>query len=423
MPVQSLYYGTPAPGRPGLVTAIGILSIVMGSWGLLASGCASFYAIVLTAVSGTASRAMTVPTPGGQATVVDVTASGVEDVEVADAFDPQTGQRRMAAERRKLTLEAMESVHPLSESRRALLDGLLARSGGEMFTATAGQTGDDIKATISASGRVGSNPQDAAAADYYVIGIGRIEVDDAKASFYPQDGRPPTRATAEDVTVGDTGPGGLSDSQVQAILAIAQQLRKPGTLTAQQLATLQTALEAEGQQYVAPSPTLSGATAQLMGVADVGAGGVLVQFNQGMMQIDKQGKITSSFNYNSFGGAGPMAGLGPTFGRLMLLTAVGAVIGLALAVLLLAAGIVTLTQSQLGRRLHLIYAWVKIPVAMVTAVASAWAVQGYFAAMPGGSPGPVTLVMMVGAILLGCAYPVALLIVYRTKTMREYYAG
>jgi hypothetical protein len=98
-----------------------------------------------------------------------------------------------------------------------------------------------------------------------------------------------------------------------------------------------------------------------------------------------------------------------------------------LAVLLLVAGLLVFRRSPASRRLHRIYAWVKIPVALAGAVGIGWmygSLVGAFTAMPGqGQPAATMVFWMytIGAAVLGCAYPVGLLFALRSSQVRAYY--
>jgi hypothetical protein len=97
-----------------------------------------------------------------------------------------------------------------------------------------------------------------------------------------------------------------------------------------------------------------------------------------------------------------------------------------LAIFLLVSGIMTLGQSPRGRRLHLIYAAIKIPLEIVAVLAAMWLARDFMSAVnPAGAGGmPTGLGLFSGLMaLLGIAYPVGLLIAFNTRSMREYYGA
>lgn len=108
-----------------------------------------------------------------------------------------------------------------------------------------------------------------------------------------------------------------------------------------------------------------------------------------------------------------------------------AVIRLLLAVLLIVAGVFVLRDHRLGRRLHLIWAWIKIPVSLLGAVVYWQTMSTFFASMPAGTAPGVTpqymssMMLITGLVQAGvaCAYPLGVLIVMKTRTVRDFYAS
>jgi hypothetical protein len=103
------------------------------------------------------------------------------------------------------------------------------------------------------------------------------------------------------------------------------------------------------------------------------------------------------------------------------------VLGLLLAVFLLIAGIFVLRDSPRGRGMHLFYAFAKIPLAALGAVAS-WMLytqmMGPLATAPGTPVGAFSTAMGVTSAVwacIACIYPLALFIVMSTRTVKAYY--
>jgi hypothetical protein len=160
-----------------------------------------------------------------------------------------------------------------------------------------------------------------------------------------------------------------------------------------------------------------------MGCSVDAAGNASVVFNTGSsVVLGPQGEVLSQFNPKTF-----MAGYSFNPWAIALFIAMS-VLAFALAVLLLVAGILVLTQSPRGRRLHLIYAGLKIPVALVGGFSIGFLmyemVTGFSSAgvLPNqGSDVGVAVVWAVIPAVLGCLYPVALLIAMNVRSVREYY--
>ena len=142
-----------------------------------------------------------------------------------------------------------------------------------------------------------------------------------------------------------------------------------------------------------------------------------------MMMFGPAGQVTSSFTSNTAGGA-----LGPPQVHITVTTAMlgvlGSVVNLLLAVYLLICGIFTLRQSDKGATLHWIYVVIKIPAALLGAVTTGWVWWQFISSFNANNP-PFDKLTIAMAILaaLGCAYPVALLFVLRSRGVREYYGG
>ena len=99
---------------------------------------------------------------------------------------------------------------------------------------------------------------------------------------------------------------------------------------------------------------------------------------------------------------------------------------LGLAGMLLAAGIVALRGRPMARTLHLWWAPAKIVLSLTSGVLGMAWLTDLFTGMtnpgPGFSIGYAILLPHAFGILLGCAYPVAVLLMLRTRSMREYFA-
>jgi hypothetical protein len=129
---------------------------------------------------------------------------------------------------------------------------------------------------------------------------------------------------------------------------------------------------------------------------------------------------------NPFSGINPLAAI---------LSAIAELLSFALAVLLLVAAIQILRDAPSGPKLHRWYALAKIPLVIFATAVSLWLtigmMQSIMASMPpaaGGAAGPQSAFMWsfmaartILPALLALAYPVALLIILRSRTVREYY--
>lgn len=115
----------------------------------------------------------------------------------------------------------------------------------------------------------------------------------------------------------------------------------------------------------------------------------------------------------------------------IVLSVASAVVAFLLSAFLLVLGIMVLMDAPRARRGHLLYAWLRIASAVLAAVATFYMYTEMFDGMTaaggtGGMPPRVSsmigLVAAAGSAVFACIYPVALLIVMHTRTVRDYYA-
>jgi hypothetical protein len=140
----------------------------------------------------------------------------------------------------------------------------------------------------------------------------------------------------------------------------------------------------------------------------------------GFLAIDPAGNIFSSPS---------MPFVAPTFNirkSAIVLTILDAVASGALAVYLLVIGILMLRQVRASRRLHQVYALLKIPLAIAMAVGWTWFITDVatsFARSAGSTPTPTTgiAIGMAFAAAVSCAYPIGLLIALQRRNVREYF--
>jgi hypothetical protein len=220
-----------------------------------------------------------------------------------------------------------------------------------------------------------------------------------------------------------TAPAGLSPSQIQSIVQRVQQISGNG-LNPSQVATLQTALQQNSPPRVSPAYSFS----PVLTVDKSPDGSVDIQFNGGgALSLNPGGRVVSQSAVGSpFMPSLPRVGMG--LGAAM---GIDALASIALAVLLLVAGIQVFRNSPGAARLHRIFAVIKIPVGLAGAAAVAMMNGQIVVSMSSGRSGAgsgsggATYSIVIGYFLfyalLSCAYPVALLIVLRTRTVRAYY--
>jgi hypothetical protein len=408
-PVQALEYTLPSRGgRPGVLTAIGVLSIILASLSGLYSLLAGFYGFGFYMMTMASTRAMTAMTTATAGPTTTMAAAGMQPSE------------------REAVIQRLTKDDPLMPGRRRHLDAILASVGHKLGMEKIVERGTS---PITPGGEAGP--------DYFVTPRGRLEVFDDRAAFFFVDGSPTVRISAPPESSGDgaqaTGPavspGGLTQSEIQAVVQQADtQVKATGSsakgLSPQQVSTLKSLLSMPGQQLVAPGTSQ---VAVIDGYADPN-GQVSIDFNSGSaLMLGTQGNIISQSSpppaaaFNA--AAGASISLSPWAVAGFIATSV---LSIGLAVLLLVAGIMVLRDSPSGRRLHLIYACLKIPLAVAAGASFAYCIYELMSSLAAstGAPaqvgfGPTTWVTVPAA--LSCIYPVALLIALNSRSVRAYY--
>ncbi|MEA2734356.1 MAG: hypothetical protein QOE14_807, partial [Humisphaera sp.] len=254
---------------------------------------------------------------------------------------------------------------------------LLMVAGRSMFPfMSPGTTPQTIRANVSESGRLPSASSGKKGPDYFIIGTGRAEVYDTHAIFRP-DGSP--------AVVSVTAP-----------------------------------IDAAANAGVAPPPSNDPNAAPPDPSTQPAP----------PMPIPPPPTFTPMPN--------PLASINSTAATLSI---VAGILGLLLAIYLLVIGIMTLRDARSGGRLHWWYVGLKIPLVALAITAYSWLIWSFLngmaatanaaAANSGAvSPPPVPSAAGMGAaaifwmVLLGSAalaYPLSLVAVLLTKTVREYY--
>ena len=331
MPVQMLDYGTPPPaGRPGLLTTVGILSIVFSVfYGLSAVGT-----VMTTFMYYSMSQTMTAFSAPPPSIPTGVPATVVAPVAIPR---PAPGDEMAEADQETL-LAALDQTRGLDPADQAAVGTLLQQIGWKVAGHPPGgaATLESLERLISQSGATFDG------GTFYGLPGGRLEVADGSAMF---------TATTD------------------------------GTVTTTGAAATATTLPA-----VAP-PALA---------------------------------MPISINFNISTGA-------------LTLSLIDAALRFGLAVWLLVAGIKVLSNSPGGRRWHLRWAWVKLPLLLLSAAAAWWITSSMFngifsspATFSSGPPMPgfgsyIALMTVIFYAVIAAVYPVTVLILMNLNTARVFY--
>jgi hypothetical protein len=423
LPVQPISYGTPVSNRPGLITAIGVISIVVGSLALLFNGISGFWSFGMMMISSATQTAVARQAAAKQATATVTTPGPVDPVS-------------MPKPDRQTVLKGLSMHRPISPARREQLDALLVKFGRQIFKLQgADLTVNVVQQNVTDSGRL-PDAKGGEGPDFFAIGEGRIELADTYAKFVPGDGRETVRVSASEEGEQQNWQAGLTPAQVKAIIdKIEQQAGQP--LTAGQKSKLDVVLSSPAQGFFTTAATIPAVTSQLQRavIYNSGANGaqMMMTTGQGMLTLDAQGNTVTSTTWGA-GAFGP-GGAGPVFKINMpaaIVSMTCAALSALLAIYLLVIGIFMLRQHPRAGRLHKIYAWIKIPVAIAGGIALVITWTSFIASAAAAGPGGAAtakgmatagIAFAIVAVVLGCLYPVSLLIALRSRSMREYYAS
>ncbi|MDQ3440520.1 MAG: hypothetical protein M3478_09245 [Planctomycetota bacterium] len=413
VPVQSIVYSSPVPQRPTLITTIGVVSIVVGSLGLLFNGIAGLQSFGMMMISNIAQAA--------------ATAQQAKQAALAAKPSRPADPLSMPAEDRQTVVRGLAMHRAINKARREQLDALLTKTGRQLFRLRGSDlTIEIVRQNVTESGQLpdakgGERP------DFFIVGEGRIELADDHAKFVPGNGAETVRVSAGETAEQSNWEAGLTPAQVTAIVDKVE-AQSGQALPAAMKSKLEAAISAPAQGYFEPVPTVPEASGQLTNISYMvnnGVGQLTLQTNQGMLVLDQSGNTVSSMTWG--GGAAGFAG--PTINLNMkaaVASIVCAVLGLALAIYLLVIGILMLRQHPRAGRLHKIYAAIKIPLAIAAGIA--WPMFWMSIGPAGAGAGttttftPALITACVITALVGCAYPIALLIAFRTRVAREYYS-
>jgi hypothetical protein len=406
--------------RPGMISAIGVTSLVVASISLLGG----FIMLMINMVFSSMARVMPSPVPSVPAMI----APGPAEL---------LGPNGTAAADRALIVDGLGQVRPLRELQKQQFDELLAEEGKSILPLSGpGITPEQVIANVTRSGHLSGGGE---ATDYFVLGDGRLELTDDRAVFFPNNGQPSIRAKAIDIPAGSGGV--LQPDQIRSAIRAIDRTNGANIKSAQARALVKT-LEGPGQQLVAPTSDGSDPANEITAAStDPADGSLTLTTHHGTtdssITMDRFGAITSSsttsatttsYSMSVTSTAGTFRPARPSFNRnasqwLSFLS----VLQLTLAVYLLICGIFMLRHgSFVGRRMHWIYVGFKLPIAIATAAVAWWLWNGFFTQAASNPTSGTTAAMPFWFVLppaIGMIYPVVLLFVLgMNKGVKAYFS-
>lgn len=421
IPSQPLAYSIPArAGRPGIITAIGVTCIVIACLSALSSFISGTYSVGFYMMSRISAQV-------GSMTATLATASANAGPATMPGPSPVLpgGDAGVA-------VNAIDSMLSLDSQHLRELDRLMRRHGRQVFG------GDDdtpltaaaVRQAVISSKRNGAIPQ-------FTTSQGTVDIFADRATFTSADGSTTvtTSARRNQDQITQSSPGGgtmstvavnttaappttLTTVQINQAVALAQgMVPKPN---AAQLRSLRAELSKPNQ----PLATVAGAK-PVTATSQQPNGNLMIYFDSGnVLILDPRGKVISS-------GTFPMPNFGIS-GGLAMTDALEGLASIGLAIYLLIVGILVLRGSFASPRMLRIYAWIKIPLALIAGIGLT--MLGYElsrailsnptmgAASSSASSARAGFAIAGGlAVVFGLAFPVAILIALRSRTVSEYY--
>ncbi|HEY7116109.1 MAG TPA: hypothetical protein VH475_05970 [Tepidisphaeraceae bacterium] len=450
-------------GRPGFVTTLAVVGIIVASLSFLASvfsGCTGLIVFRTTSVRAVRTSMATTTM------IMPPAAAGAGIVAGPDGFAPT--QRTVIILTFKSRLRS-----PLTDARQRQFDAFLAEHGKLVFNDTPDLlVPSKLLADLGVTGQEFAGP-DQQGADFLVLKPGelcklpgRLRLFDNRAVFEPDDHSSTLRSSAppQPAPGAPTSPfqepavSGFGDDEAAAIVNRVNQLSY-NKLNPAQAGALTTFLQSpDSGRFVAPSSTTPGLTAQVKSAVTHNDGSMTVTFVMGRLTLDAQGKLIDTQTAKLQGYAPPAAptagpsgtsggaSTAPTIpgivaGNLRVnplsctLVILEAALSALLAVYLLVVAILSLRQTRGGRRLLLIYAGLKL-VCGVVAILGLSLMIASLNTTPAGPAGTISIAQNVArgfaamaifalvVAMIGMVFPlVVLMMLTVSPNVKNYYAA
>ena len=423
IPVASLSYSMPlGQRRPGLVTAIGVVGIIVASISMLSSLGVGFFDFGCFALRAATSSMAAMPRA---TSTVNVAAMGTPTTPAAPNYIPPNDDAVPddgLKQSQRVTVEgALARFQSFNNSQFNELDNFLAQSGQWAFPQ--GIVAYQIRKNGVYKGSGKADPS----YTWFDVSWGRLEVYDDKVTLSSSD---PTRpgvttsiALPAYATVANPGFAALTPKEINTVIKQINTVA-PNAMNDDQTAALKKTL-ASPQQNLVPALFLANPVTTAMPNPD---GSAMINFNGGgSARISSDGSTMTTVASQPFVMPKFQFSLGA-----ITISIIESVASLGVAIFLLVIAVQAFRGNQHTPRRFWIYAWMKIPLAIIgwSATAMVWWGLGKTigsAGPPGSGPavgtsvGTVYAVMSLFAGIAALIFPIALLFVLRSKTVREYY--
>jgi hypothetical protein len=393
-------YTSSQPTRPGILTAVGVISIVIASLSLLVDfGSLMFASGVSRFATGPNQTPIAAPAPPSPAT----------------AHAEYVGAQGLSAAQRQIVINGLSQLRALSEARQKQLDGLLADVGQQVIHLSAENLTPERIANYATGVQEIPNGSGGPPDDMFILGSGRLQLSDQSAVFFPENSPSPIRSGGGSYT--DSSGSHLATEQIAAVEERVQSLCNRAMNDAQ-LKSLEGELEAASQTLITPSPSVTQAAAQVLTAQSLGDGTIAVTTKSNSMSFGPTGQ--------SFAGVMPMGAAGGPWGgprttvthRDATLLMLDSLLSFLAAGLLLASGIMVMRSAPQSRWMLLIYAIGKMMLVALSCYAIYSIARELNASSLDSQSTAMAWMLIVGGP--GIIFPVILLIVMNLKSVREF---
>jgi hypothetical protein len=180
--------------RPGILTAVGIISLVIGCLGVVINCAGLLQAIMFRSMGAIAVATSNTPAATAPALI---------------------NPNALSPAKQQIVLSTMTEVGQLSPARARMLDQLLSQTGTQLFPFDESRvTPQSVRTVMSESGRL-PDTDGQAGSNYFVLSTGRIELSDEQASFRP------TRGERISVSITESAQGGTPPTVTPATVPVA----------------------------------------------------------------------------------------------------------------------------------------------------------------------------------------------------------
>jgi hypothetical protein len=406
------YYGGQYVSRPGILTALGVISIIVASLSMLVDFGDLFFSNIVMHFSRNGAHGVATQTVTGPTSIGSVPPA---------ASTEYVAPQGLSSSQRRIVIDGLQQVRTISPERETQLDGLLADVGQNIIRISANNlTTDRVVAYVT---EVRNMPSGSGGMpdDIFILGSGRLQLSDKGAVFFPENSPSPIRSGGGSYT-DSSGATHLASTQIAAVVDRVKNLAGQ-PLADSQVASLEAELESSTQTMITPSASVAEAAAQVVSVQILVDGTVAITTSSATMSFGPTGQMYPGvIAANQMQGPwGPGRGTGPGVERRdATLLFLDAILSFLWAGFLLACGIMVLRNSPASRWMYMAYGAAKIVLVSLSCYAVYAVAQEMALAAGSLDPGTTAIAWLMITALPAFVLPVVILVVMNLKSVKEF---